>query len=1046
MADNTPTYALSGILVPRKFSATLAADYASGTDYTEAGRKPGAVTFGGSTAARMVLEASGDVDAATTSAPVVKVTRGGMPGQGGAGFVYRYGTSGNWYGADPTYALTGYENVNGAGLNRTYGQSRVVVLPDGTLVAVAVRTDITGSIWTLTSHIRSTAGVWSDHVIAASQYAVGSLEVAMCLAPDGALVVYWPILDDEVSSTLRISMYRSEDGETWYTQGDSVNGIGSLASVAHLAAGVIGGSVALFAGGTSSQQYVSADGGYSFETVGSAESNRYIADVVAAQGYLHVVEQQTNGSEVVYMRRIASGGQSLWAATATSLGNSDKDHGAFVVDTPSGLLVYFLDAGGDMYEQPYRSVDAGSTWSVYDGHQDNTPAVIVGHASAVWHRGRLHVVGYPTTVSTGGVISNRSLVDMCLAGHSVVPLYGAGIGDVERVKSSRFSWVPVELLSAAGWTTAGDSGTVNRTLNPEYERVVVAASSSAENSYAGTVIAGTISEHFSHCIVALQVTAGQAEIVVEARPVSVSVFVTATQIGGAETGGSPGMVSHGVDGAIEVRIICDAEKSKGRCWYRAATDSDERAWTELGTVSLSTVTYTQQALKLRAAASSTVDWRMVSWRQALLPPSFSMVEMDTTVGTAIAPCPILASRRTFLGAGMYLRGRGGPARYDASTYDVSLGGGLYRKANLLPAVSPSPRAPWRSSATTTQTLKFTVEPETATETEWMGGLVGYYLDGLVNVPSLTIKNSGATIGAVDLRTSFTYTHDTGVIYPASSGGTVDGVYVAEGSLIGCQFEFADGKIRTIVDNTEGVLTSGSTVAEKRCRIRVDGLTGSEDTTGTGYIWPQRALILHYLRGTREVTQVQIEIASAAGYDSRGYREIGVAAIGEVSVLGRAFDRTSSDEIAAGVEVFEGVDGGSVASRRGPTRRTVELAFVESPTFLGQVRSGGSPDYVTVSASGSALPAATELGIPMTAEGIYRRTGGAALPVVPIRRIPRDTGSGSALYVSTIGGGAIAEGAMLARIDGSIRREQIQVGQAYVDDAERVATITFREVV
>ena len=1045
MADNTPSYDLSGILVPRKFSTTLAADYASGTDYTEADRKPGAVTFGGSTAARMVLEASGDVDATTTSAPVVKVTRGGMPGQDGAGFVYRYGTSGDWYGADPTYALTGFEQVESAGANRTYGQCRTVVLPDGTIVAVAVRTNIVAAYWTVECHTRTVAGVWSSNTIATSLNTTGSTEVALCLAPDGALQVYWPQVDDNTANTLRISMFRSEDGVTWRSQGDSVNGIGSLSSITHLAAGTIGGSVVLFTGGTSSQQYVSADGGYSFEAVGSAESNRYIADIVTAQGYLHAVEQQTNGSEPVYVRRIASGGQSFWAATATSLGNSDKDHGAFIVDTPSGLLVYFIDSGGDMYEQPYRSTDAGSSWSAYDGHMNNTPAVIVGHPGAVWHRGRLHVIGYATTVSTGAAIANRALVDMILAGHSVVPMYKSGVGDVERIKSTRRSWVPVELLDASGWT-ASDSGTVTRTLTNGYERVTVAAASTAENSYAGTVSADLFDRHYGHCIVALEVTAGRAEVVVEARGVSVSVFVTSAYIDVVETGTSPVMEPHNISGALELRIICDAQESKGRCWYRAHTDSDERAWTALPTATLSTTTYTQQALKLKAEASTTVDYIFVHWRYALLPPYFSVVDMDTTVGTDIAPCPILASRRTFLGSGMFLRGRGGPARYDASTYDVSLGGGLYRKANLLPAVSPSPRAPWRSSATTTQTLKFTVEPETATETEWMSGLVGYYLDGLVNVPTLTLKNSGATIGAVDLRTAFKYEHDTGVIYPTASGAAVAGVYVAEGSLIGCQFEFADGKIRTIVDNTEGVLTSGSTVAEKRCRIRVDGLTGSEDTVGTGYIWPQRALILQYLRGTREVTQVQIEIASSVSADSRGYREIGVVAIGEVSVLGRAFDRTASDEIAAGVEVFEGTDGASVASRRGPTRRTVELAFVESPTFLGEVRSGGSPDYVTVSASGSALPAATELGIPMTAEGIYRRTDGAILPVVPIRRIPRDTGSGSALYVSTIGGGAIAEGAMLARMDGSIRREQIQVGQAYVDDAERVATITFREVV
>ena len=61
MTDNTPSYALSGILVPRKFSQTLAADYASGADYNEADRKPGAVTYSAS-APRLVLEATGSID------------------------------------------------------------------------------------------------------------------------------------------------------------------------------------------------------------------------------------------------------------------------------------------------------------------------------------------------------------------------------------------------------------------------------------------------------------------------------------------------------------------------------------------------------------------------------------------------------------------------------------------------------------------------------------------------------------------------------------------------------------------------------------------------------------------------------------------------------------------------------------------------------------------------------------------------------------------------------------------------------------------------
>jgi len=1040
MADKTPDYALSGILVPRRFSTSLAADYASGTDYTEAERKPGAVTYGGSTAARMVIEATGDVDTTATSAPTIKVTRGGMPSTAGAGYVYRYGDSGDWYGADPVYALTGYTDISGAGTSRSYGQTRAVMLADGTIVAVSVRSNIVAPYYTLTSFVRDLDGTWTSYTVMANSSATGSRKVALCLAPDGALHAYWWQVTD--STSMRLTLLRSEDGETWYQQGTSVNGIGSATTITHLAAETIGGSVVLFTGNTSSQQYVSADGGYTFETVGSAHNHAYIGDLCVSAGYLHALEQETTGAEHVYHRRIASGGQTLWDATATDLGANDKDNGCALVDTPDGLLAYFVDSGGYMYGRPYRSLDSGASWSAYYGPFDNTTVAMVGHPAAVWHRGRLHVIGYPTTVSTGASIAGRSLVDMTLAGHSVAPMYGSGIGLVEAAASTMVAWVPVELLNASGFTDS-DTGTVTRSLAPDGETVTVAAASSAEN----TISAATTVDSESHCIVSVEVTTGSVEVVVQSRPVSVSVFLTATQWDIVETGVTPVYTNHGITGPIEVRIIVDGNARKARGWYRASTDSDERAWTSMGSaISLSTTSYTTNDLKLKVAASSTAKWYFASHRHAFQPPYTGMVDMDTGEGVDVYPCPLLASRRTFLGSGIYVRGRGGPARYDSTTYAVSLAGSRYRKANLLPAYSASARAPWRSTGTTTQTLKFTVEPETATETEWMGGLVGYYLDGLVNVPSLTLKNSGTTIGAVDLRTSFAYTHDTGVIYPAATGSTVAGVYVAEGSLVGCQFEFADGKVRTIADNTEGVLTSGSTVAEKRCRIRVDGLDGTEDTSGTGYIWPRRALILHYLRGTREVTQVQIEVAASAGADSRGYREIGIAAIGEVSVLGRAFDRTASDEIAAGVETFESIDGASVVAVNGPTRRTVELAFVESPTFLGQPRSGGSPDYVTVSASGSALPAATELGIPMTLEGIYRRTEGASLPVVPIRRIPRDSGSGSALYVSTIGQGAIAEGAMLARMTGSIRREQVQMGQAYVDDAERVATISFVEVV
>ena len=599
----------------------------------------------------------------------------------------------------------------------------------------------------------------------------------------------------------------------------------------------------------------------------------------------------------------------------------------------------------------------------------------------------------------------------------------------------------MESLADSGWTVNDTGGSAVRTLGNLGEQVVTGSGVTGVNEETATATTDSQGD----CIIKLTVTSGTALVVLEANPRTVLVHITPTQIAINDSGVTPVYLAHGITGAMELRISIDGDTDNARVWYRASDNKPERDWSGPTAVSLST-TISGAALRLKVLENSDVTWGMVCWRNAFQPPSAGIVAMDTTVGTDVNPCPILATRRTYLGSGIYLRGRGGPGVFDARTYNVALGGSRYRKSNLLPQVASSPRATWRSANTTTQTLKFTVDAEREQSTEWMEGTVALFLDGLVNVPALTIKNSGATVQALDFKTGFTYTNNDGVVFPATTGATVSGEYVAEGALIGSQFEFANGQVRTIVDNTEGVLTSGSTVGEKRARLRLEGMDGTEDASGAGFIWPSRVLVLWFQRGSRAVQQVQLVIDSATASDARAYREIGTAALGEVAVFGRAFDRSTSNDFQAGVEIFQGLDGGTTASRNGPMQRTMEVAFVESPTFLGQIRAGGSPDYVNTSVSVSALPSASEFAVPLTASGIYHRTEGGLLPVVPIRQIPQDDGTGNAVVAYGIAEGTLALGCFLGRINGTIRRELIAIGQSFVDDSERVATITFRECV
>ena len=110
MADVTPTNIdLCGAVIPWPFSATLAADHAHGTDYTEASRQLGVTTHDASTTPRgtFVADASGTPDASTTQRQV-RVVRGGQPGPGRATVVTRADSSDTWHGADqmgcPVYA------------------------------------------------------------------------------------------------------------------------------------------------------------------------------------------------------------------------------------------------------------------------------------------------------------------------------------------------------------------------------------------------------------------------------------------------------------------------------------------------------------------------------------------------------------------------------------------------------------------------------------------------------------------------------------------------------------------------------------------------------------------------------------------------------------------------------------------------------------------------------------------------------------------------------------------------------------------------------
>jgi len=312
------------------------------------------------------------------------------------------------------------------------------------------------------------------------------------------------------------------------------------------------------------------------------------------------------------------------------------------------------------------------------------------------------------------------------------------------------------------------------------------------------------------------------------------------------------------------------------------------------------------------------------------------------------------------------------------------------------------------------------------------------------VPSIVLESAGGVISTVSLRQTVLYTAAGDSVRPTSAAGSTNRrAWVAPNELAGGYFEYSNGDVRKITRNTAGALTDTGTPAELRCTIYVEGSDGGEGASGTGYIWPPRALILIYLRGAHPSIQpyLDLTVTSATTVGPEGYRQIGVAAIGRVQVLGYGVDRTEARALESGFDMQELADRSRVYSERGPDRRRAEVAIVDTLVDVQQVRGTAvSPDYVLISAAGGAYPAADRHADPLVLEGLARECRGH--PVVWLPQIPTDPTTGSGVFAHVRAWGLDALYSYMT----AGRREQVPVGRTGTNDAYRYSTLVFDECV
>jgi hypothetical protein len=395
----------------------------------------------------------------------------------------------------------------------------------------------------------------------------------------------------------------------------------------------------------------------------------------------------------------------------------------------------------------------------------------------------------------------------------------------------------------------------------------------------------------------------------------------------------------------------------------------------------------------------------------------------------------------YLTGGVSVIGRG-VAVVDGSTYTIPVTS-LRRKDAMLPTVEPSPARGWRSSGTGTQDLRFTLDSSTGAAVNTGSDVWGIYLDRLVGVSQVELYSgtgAGTLIATADFRVALTYAHSGGAVTPSASGSVTASRWVAADELVGGYFQFANGTVRKIARNTSGSLTWGSTVAENRATLYLEGITGAEDSSGSGYVHLPRALVLWYLRGSRSLTQVRLRVPSSLPVPPEGYRSIGLLAMGPLRLLGRSWDRAEQVETAPNDAIVTQPDGTRRNVQREGVRRRVEVAIVETWLDTADVLGATpSPDYVKVSLNASATPTADAWGDALSLEGLVREV--RRDPIVYVPHVPIDAGSGDAVVVHTR---RAAHGSIYGRFTSQFRREQLEVGTTITDDGHRVSTISLEE--
>jgi len=1004
---------------------------------------------------------------------------GGFGGEGRATFRYQEQGDTSWRGWNTPGALSGWQSIiwtDGVGPITSSEAAHAITLSDETgLVACQVTTPLAK---TVVVKAITVDGVVTSVTAMTATTATNGLHPCLVELSSGRVLLFHYV-EDAVTQTLQVGLMFSDDkGASWTrvsykllaealsTGGGTpyntwpANGMRVAESNGQLLM-LIAGRGAI----DSVLQYASSDGGNLFDLVSNwgTETIDAIAPNIlpVAGGGFEVFT--INGAADIQKRSLGSAFDkgvnsplniiTIPQAIATKPGATFTDGELSVVrsDTGEAWLIFrynltgTLDrvglwysrlgfAGSHTGEGVGQTTGLATMGQVWTGEGGNDyPKGMAGAVQA----GRL-VVFHNWVASTGN--EDNSLGVMFLGGYSDVtlPTYQED-GASTSSMNYEVTWLPIERPQdmpnwthavAGGNTSTLQSGGLNLTTTP------------GNNSY-HRVPAGTPSEGLVAHFAAAYVSAGFGSEKVRAQfdledggqSYKMKVYLTGTVVGVRDvvSGGLLGSaVIQTTDPGVEVLVFMN--NGKATVYVSTRTLEADRKWINIISNTALANGGAGVASEVRwghdAASTAESNWYWFNYCSDQWACQVPAAEGFTNP-TDLRGRPF-GTDGVYVTDGIVITAVDGPSvPSDVWHIDTRY---QYSIENLLPLSNPSPSKEWRSTDETVQTIIWD-----------LGGVLpavelGLHLEGInwrtgslsgFNV-STGLWETIATIDAATRQTGLRFSL-VGDTYAVDYGaGAFTNRYLDRGELDGATFAWSPADTRSIVKQTQGVLSNAANSQSPLIKLAV---TGGEPLNPTVDLWsPQITIVAH----DRNVVYTKLKLVIDANQNTPlGYYKIGQMVLGPLHLFTQDYSWGRIQESQPNTELVTYRDGSRSSFQRGDSRRSVQFGWLEGVDTSALQGNSPSPDWV----DSSSTPASATVGyrgdLPSLMVSLNEEIAGSHVPLVYLPSIPAGTpdtlhlqGKSKALYGRMIGG--ITQDTLVGEEASSAAGEVIKVSNIKIE--------------